>query len=82
MSMLDRISELSNRFETLLEHARRNEKALHKFRAFEISLINSDSPADFFNTLLKTCRNDFNWNQVTVSLVDNDYGIRDRKSVV
>lgn len=74
--MLDRISELNDRFEGLLEHARRNEKALHKFRAFEISLINTDSPADFFNTLLQTCRTEFNWHQVTVSLVDHDYGIR------
>ena len=76
MSMLDHISELNDRFESLLEHARKNEKTLHKFQAFEITLINSDSPADFFHTLLRTSRDEFNWSQVTVVLVDKDYGIR------
>lgn len=76
MSMLDEISELNERFEALLGHARRNERTLQKFQAFEITLINSDSPAVFFDTLLKTCRNEFGWDQVTVSLVDKDYGIR------
>jgi two-component system cell cycle response regulator len=76
MSMLDHIAELNERFEALLEHARRNEKTLQKFQAFEIKLINSDSPGDFFHTLLRISREEFNWNQVTVLLMDKDYGIR------
>ena len=76
MSMLDNISELNERFEALLEHARRNEKTLKRFQDFEIALIYSNSPAEFFNILLKTYRLEFGWDQVTVTLVDKDYGIR------
>lgn len=76
MSMLDDLAVLNERFETLLEHARRNEKTLKKFRDFEIALIDSDSTAAFFNVLLRSCRQEFGWDQVTVSLVDRDYGIR------
>ncbi|MGH8120331.1 MAG: GGDEF domain-containing protein [Gammaproteobacteria bacterium] len=74
--MLDNIAELNARFESLLEHARRNEKTLKKFRDFEISLLYSETPAQFFNTLLKAYRHEFGWDQVTVTLVDPDYGIR------
>ena len=74
--MLDNITELNERFETLMEHARRNEKTLERFQQFEIALIYSESPAEFFNTLLKSCRLEFGWDQVTVTLVDTDYDIR------
>lgn len=76
MSILEEISELNERFESLLNDARLNEKTLKKFQSFEIALINSDSPAEFFNTLLEQSREDFGWDEVTVALVDQDHGIR------
>ena len=76
MSMLDDISELNDRFEALLDLLHRNYKISKKFQAFEIALINASSPADFFNTLLRSRQSELDWHQVTVSLVDRDYGIR------
>ena len=76
MPILDDISELNERFEALINDARQNEKTLKKFQSFEIALINSDTPAQFFDTLLNACRDNFDWCQVTVSLLDRDYGIR------
>ncbi len=76
MSILDDISELNRRFETLFNEARQNEKTLKKFQNFEVKLMNSESAAEFFSALLDTCRVDFDWDQVTISLIDRDYGIR------
>jgi diguanylate cyclase (GGDEF) domain len=76
VSILDDISELNQRFETLIEEARRNENTLKKFQAFEIDLIHCDSTAGFFNTLLNACQEIFGWDQVTVTLVDREFGIR------
>jgi two-component system, cell cycle response regulator len=76
VSIIEDISELEGRFEALINEARQNEKTLKKFQSFEIILINSDSPSEFFNTLLEKSREDFDWDEVTITLVDKDFGIR------
>lgn len=76
VSITEDISELEGRFEALFNEARQNEKTLNKFQSFEIILINSDSPAEFFKILLDRSREDFDWDEVTISLVDRDFGIR------
>lgn len=76
MSMLDKVDELHGQFESLLEHAQHNETALKKFRDFEIALLFSDNPAEFFNSLLKNYHQAFAWDQVTVTLVDANFDIR------
>ena len=76
MSIIEEISELEARFQALINEARQNEKTLKRFQSFEIILINSDSPSEFFNTLLEMSRNEFGWDEVTISLVDRDFGIR------
>lgn len=76
VSITEDISELEGRFEALINEARQNEKTLNKFQSFEIILINSDSPAEFFQILLDRSREDFDWDEVTISLVDRDFGIR------
>lgn len=76
MSIITDISELEGRFQALINEARQNEKTLKRFQSFEIILINSDSPSEFFNTLLEMSREKFDWDEVTISLVDKDFGIR------
>ena len=76
LSILDDISELNERFESLIRDARLNEKTLKKFQAFEIALIHSESPLEFFDTLLNQSCADFGWDMVTITLQDRDYGIR------
>lgn len=76
MSIIEDISELEGRFQALIQEARQNEKTLKRFQSFEIILINSDSPSEFFNILLEKSRVDFDWEEVTISLVDKDFGIR------
>ena len=76
MSILDDISELNERFENLIRDARLNEKTLKKFQAFEIALMHSESPVEFFDALLHQSCTDFGWDNVSVILLDRDYGIR------
>ena len=76
MSLLDDITELNRRLEALFEEARYNENTLKKFQSFEITLINCDSPTDFFRTLLIQSREDFDWDITTIALVDSNYAIR------
>jgi two-component system, cell cycle response regulator len=76
VSIINDISELEERFGALINEARQNEKTLKKFQSFEVDLVNSDSSSEFFNTLLEKSRTDFDWDEVTIILVDKDYGIR------
>ena len=76
MSIIEDISELEERLQALFNEARQNEKTLNKFQSFEIVLINSESPSEFFTTLLQKSRADFDWDEVTISVVDKDFGIR------
>lgn len=76
MSILDDITELNERFENLIRDARINEKTLKKFQSFEITLMHSESPIEFFDTLLNQSCTYFGWDSVTVILQDRDYGIR------
>ena len=76
MSLLDDINELNGLFEALLKSAHKNEHTLRKFQAFEIELINCGSAPVFFEKLLTQSRQDFNWDIITLALVDPEYGIR------
>ena len=76
MSILDGISELEQSIEALFAEARQNEYTLRKFQAFEIALMNAESPLDFFDLLLNKARQTLDWDEITLVLVDKNYGIR------
>jgi len=76
VAIVDKVSKLNRKLETLLNEARRNEQTLKKFQAFELSLMNSASFEKLLENLLHTHRERLDWDLVTLALVDSEYEIR------
>ena len=60
----------------LLAEARRNEFTLCKFQALELQLLASRSLQELLRRLLYEHRQEFDWDVVTLTLVDAEYEIR------
>jgi diguanylate cyclase (GGDEF)-like protein len=60
----------------LLAEARRNEVTLRKFQSLELQLLASRSLQELLRHLLYAHRQDFDWDVVTLTLVDPEYEIR------
>jgi diguanylate cyclase (GGDEF)-like protein len=76
VSIINDVSELDDRFGTLLKEARNNEEALRRFQAFELALMATDSAPGLFEKLTHGYHRSFSWDQVTLTLIDPKYDIR------
>jgi two-component system cell cycle response regulator len=76
MRAQEQISELKEKYSELLEGARRNETILRKFQNFEIQLMDSESLEEFLDQVICHSKEIFNWDYVTLVLVDSDYEIQ------
>ncbi|NIN35783.1 MAG: sensor domain-containing diguanylate cyclase [Gammaproteobacteria bacterium] len=76
MRAQEQISELREKYSELLEGARRNETILRKFQNFEIQLMDSESLEEFLDQVICHSKEIFNWDYVTLVLVDSDYEIQ------
>ena len=68
--------ELHSLFDALLDDAARNDVTLKKFQAFELELMNSSSLSNLIELLLKESLLEFEWEIVTLTLVDPEYEIQ------
>jgi two-component system cell cycle response regulator len=62
--------------DALLAEARRNEITLRKFQSLELDLLGCRSLADLIRMLLYDRRESFDWDVVTLALIDPEYEIR------
>ncbi len=68
--------DLRARLDQLLAEARKNEHKMRRFQALELKLIGLHSLHELIRTLLYPDRSQFDWDMVSLVLIDTDYGLR------
>jgi len=76
MSILEQHAALKKKCDAMLKDARQNENVLRRFQNFEIQLMDAESLIDFINILMCQSKTTFQWDIVTLTLVDPQYDIR------
>lgn len=67
-------NELRRKFDSFIEEARSNERKLRRFQAFELRLVSLNSVFELLQAVVRP--DSFNWDAVTLLLVDQEYEIR------
>jgi len=67
---------LRYKLDDMLEQARCNERKLRRFRALELTLIGTDSLFELIAAVLFPERSGFNWDLVTLLLLDPEYEVQ------
>jgi len=68
--------QLRTRLDSLLAEARKNEYKMHRFQALQLKLFGLDSLHELLHALLCPDRSQFDWDIVTIVLVDTEYELR------
>ncbi len=68
--------QLRTRLDSLLVEARKNEYKMRRFQALELKLFGLHSLHELLHTLLYPDRSQFNWDIITIVLVDTGYALR------
>ena len=69
-------TNLRQKLDQFMSEARRNERKLRRFERLELQLIGLDSLYDLVKTLLYPDKSDFQWDSVSLVLIDPEYDLR------